>query len=202
MTLGTEVVPAPVGPAGGVAARLGVVMHEDRTPSGERAPATMQELVAAAESAAFDVWKKYGLCVLDAVERCDLGEAADKASRLAQRLAQLAALADGQRQTARLIDRHREREREDWHVQASPNRIPWFRVASGLTLAQAAERIGVDEGVMFAYETGDLAVPDEHRLALADLYGCASVPYLMNEEAGSRASEYERSPTTPDVGRP
>jgi ribosome-binding protein aMBF1 (putative translation factor) len=185
----TEVAPAPVGPAGGVAARLGVVMHEDRSHSGERAPATMQELVAAAESAAFDVWKKYGLCVLDAIERCDLTEAADKASRLAQRLAQLAALADGQRQAARLIERHREREREreDQHVQASPNRIPWFRVASGLTLAQAAERIGVDEDVMFAYETGDLAVPDGHRLALADLYGCASVPYLMNEEAGSRS---------------
>jgi DNA-binding XRE family transcriptional regulator len=160
-------------------------MHKDRTHSGERAPATMQELVAAAERAAFEVWKRYGLCVLDAIERGDLAEAADKASRLAQRLAQLAALADGQRQTARLIERHREREREDRHVQASPNRIPWFRVASGLTLAQAAERIGVDEAVMFAYETGDRAVPDEHRLALADLYGCASVPYLMNEEAGS-----------------
>jgi ribosome-binding protein aMBF1 (putative translation factor) len=162
-------------------------MHEDRTDSVGRAPATMQELVAAAESAALEVWKKYGLCVLDAIERCDLAEAADEASRLAQRLVQLAALADGQRQTARLRDRHRarDREREDQHVQASPNRIPWFRVASGLTLAQAAERIGVDADVMFGYETGDLAVPDGHRLALADLYGCASVPYLMNEEAGS-----------------
>jgi ribosome-binding protein aMBF1 (putative translation factor) len=159
-------------------------MRKDRTHSGEQAPATMWELIAAAESAAFDVWKKYGLCVLDAIERSDLDEAADKASRLAQRLAQLAALADGQRQTARLIDRHRQRESEEQHVQASPNRIPWFRVASGLTLAQAAERIGVDEAVMLAYETGDLAVPDEQRVALADLYGCASVPYLMNEAAG------------------
>ena len=160
-------------------------MHEDRADSVGRAPATMRELVAAAESAALEVWNKYGLCVLDAIERCDLTEAADEASRLAQRLAQLAALADGQRQTARLIHRHRAREREDQHVRASPNRIPWFRVASGLTLAQAAERIGVDAEVMFGYETGDLAVPDGHRLALVELYGCASVPYLMNEEAGS-----------------
>jgi DNA-binding XRE family transcriptional regulator len=160
-------------------------MHKDHTRSGEGERVTMKELVAAAESAALDVWKKYGLCVLDAIERGDLAEAADKAGRLAQRLAQLAALADGQRQTAGLIGRHRQREREDQHVQASPNRIPWFRVASGLTLAQAAERIGVDEAVMFAYETGDRAVPHEHRLALADLYGCASVPYLMNEDAAS-----------------
>jgi hypothetical protein len=125
-----------------MAARLGVVMHQDRTNSGDRAPATMQELIAAAESAAFDAWKKYGLGVLDAIERSNLGEAADKASRLAQRLTQLAALADGQRQTARLIDRHRQREREDQHTQAWPNRIPWFRVASGLTLAQAAATMG------------------------------------------------------------
>jgi hypothetical protein len=158
-------------------------MRRDRTH--EQVPATMRDLIAAAESAAFDVWKKYGLCVLDAIERGDLDEAADKASRLAQRLAQLAALADGQRQTAGLIHRYRQREIEDQHVQASLNRIPWFRVASGLTLVQAAERIGVDEAVMLAYETGELAIPDEHRLALADLYGCASVPYLMNEAAGA-----------------
>jgi ribosome-binding protein aMBF1 (putative translation factor) len=160
-------------------------MRNNRIHSGEQTPATMPELIAAAESAAFDVWQKYGLCVLDAIERSDLHEAAEKASRLAQRLAQLAALADGQRQTARLIDRHRHRVTEDQHVQASPNRIPWFRVASGLTLAQAAERIGVDETVMLAYETGELAVPNEHQLALADLYGCASVTYLMNDAAGT-----------------
>jgi len=32
---------------------------------------------------------------------------------------------------------------------------------------------------------GGLAVAEGQPLALADLYGCASVPYLMDEEAGS-----------------
>jgi hypothetical protein len=53
---------------------------------------------------------------------------------------------------------------------------------------------------MLAYETGDPAVPDEYRFALADLYGCASVAYLMNEAPARRASE-RRGPKAASYAR-
>lgn len=63
-----------------------------------------------------------------------------------------------------------------------PNRIEKFRVASHLSRAGVADRLGVGEATIARWERGGAQVPDEKKLALAELFGGVSVAYLMGWE--------------------
>lgn len=59
-----------------------------------------------------------------------------------------------------------------------PNKIRRFRLAHRLTLAQLAEELNVTEATVSRWETGDRAVPDSMKLALAE-YFKVSVPVIF-----------------------
>jgi len=61
----------------------------------------------------------------------------------------------------------------------TPNRIEKFRVASGFSRAGVADRLNVTERTIYRWEQGETGIPDKHKLALAQLFGGVSVPYLM-----------------------
>lgn len=59
------------------------------------------------------------------------------------------------------------------------NRIRALRNASGLSRAGVADRLDVTERTVIRWEKGEVAIPDERKLQLAELFGGVSVPHLM-----------------------
>lgn len=75
---------------------------------------------------------------------------------------------------------------------ASGNRIEALRNASGLSRAGVADRLGVTERTVYRWEKGEVQIPDEQKLALADLFGGVSVVYMMGWRDGNGNGNGER----------
>jgi transcriptional regulator with XRE-family HTH domain len=67
-----------------------------------------------------------------------------------------------------------------FHVVAQKvaNRIEHTRRASALSREQVAVELGVSARTIYRWERGDTFVPDEHKLAMAGMFG-VTVPWLM-----------------------
>jgi DNA-binding transcriptional regulator YiaG len=64
-------------------------------------------------------------------------------------------------------------------AENAPNRIAEAREKSGLKRYDVAARLRVSENTVYNWETGRVdTVPDKHKLALAEMFGC-SVAWLM-----------------------
>lgn len=59
-----------------------------------------------------------------------------------------------------------------------PNRLRELWIAGGFTRVGVAARVGVDPTTVWRWATGRSAIPDEHKVALARLFG-VSVEHLM-----------------------
>lgn len=75
------------------------------------------------------------------------------------------------------------------------NRIEALRNASQLSRPGVADRLGVSERTVYRWEQGHVAVPDHQKLALADLFGGISIPFMMGweDEPNGNGGERERS---------
>lgn len=63
-------------------------------------------------------------------------------------------------------------------AQITGNRIEQTRRMSELTREQVAVRLDVSARTIYRWESGDTSVPDEHKLAMAEMFG-VTVPWLM-----------------------
>lgn len=62
------------------------------------------------------------------------------------------------------------------------NRIEALRNASGLSRAGVADRLAVTERTVYRWERGETSIPDDKKLALAQLFGGVSVIHMMGWE--------------------
>lgn len=63
----------------------------------------------------------------------------------------------------------------------NPNRLTALREAADLLPVDVASRLRVTERTVYRWERGESAIPDRHKLALAELFG-VSVAWLMRWE--------------------
>jgi transcriptional regulator with XRE-family HTH domain len=64
-------------------------------------------------------------------------------------------------------------------MSSMPNRLARLREIQGLSRTDIASRLGVkSERTVYRWERGETPIPDDHKLALADLFG-VSVTWLM-----------------------
>lgn len=60
-----------------------------------------------------------------------------------------------------------------------PNRVARCRKHSHLSRAGVADRLGVTERTVYRWERGETQIPDDAKLALADMFGGVTVSHLM-----------------------
>ncbi|MBV9805174.1 MAG: helix-turn-helix transcriptional regulator [Solirubrobacterales bacterium] len=53
---------------------------------------------------------------------------------------------------------------------SNPNRIQELREAAGISRVELAARLGVTDRTVARWERGDVQIPDEQKLALADVF--------------------------------
>lgn len=63
------------------------------------------------------------------------------------------------------------------------NRLERLRQAAGLTQRQIGDLLGKDPSTISRYETGEVAIPDAHKIKLAAHFG-VSVSHLMSWDNG------------------
>lgn len=76
---------------------------------------------------------------------------------------------------------------------APPNRLEALRNASGMSRAGVADRLGVTERTVYRWERGEVSIHDDHKLALADLFGGISVAYMMGWPGEGSGNGNERT---------